>query len=135
MTIVIDASVAVKWVLPENGSEAASSLLSEELIAPTFWLLEAASVLWRRQRRGEMSVDQAGARLLGLINAPVAPVPIEPHIERSLKLAAELDHPVYDCLYLAIAIKHDTHVVTADRRFAAVADRESLAGFVRLLGT
>jgi predicted nucleic acid-binding protein len=45
----------------------------------------------------------------------------------------EIGHPVYDCLYLALALQRGTHVVTADRRFAAVATRPELAGRVRLL--
>src|ERR1700743_2991205 len=118
--IVIDASVAVQWVLPEPGGAAADKLLDEELIAPDFWLAEVANVLWRRHRQGEMSTEQAILRLVELLNAPVANIPIGPTIERALSLAAELGHPVYDCLYLALALDRDTYVVTADRRFAAI---------------
>jgi predicted nucleic acid-binding protein len=48
LTVVIDASVAIKWVLEEPGSEQAISLQDEELIAPALWLIEAANALWRR---------------------------------------------------------------------------------------
>jgi predicted nucleic acid-binding protein len=49
VTIVIDASVAVKWVVREPDSDAADALLDDiELIAPVLWLAEAANVLWRR---------------------------------------------------------------------------------------
>ena len=47
---------------------------------------------------------------------------------------AALGHPIYDCLYLAVAIRHQTHVITADRRFAAIGDRPEMSGRVRLLG-
>ena len=132
--IVVDASVAVQWVLPESGSEAANELLLEDMSAPTFWLLEAANVLWRRQRRGEMSAGQAISRFNELLNAPIASLAIEPYIDKALQLATELGHSVHDCLYLAAAIQHGTHVVTADRRFAAIAVRPDFAGRVRLLG-
>ena len=46
---------------------------------------------------------------------------MEPHLERALSLAVEIGHPIYDCVYLALALHHETHVVTADRRFAAAA--------------
>ena len=134
MIIVVDASVALQWVLPETNSEAAIALRSEQLIAPVFWLLEAANALWRRHRRGEFSAIQAGTRLLELSEAPVASIPIEPHINAALQLAARLGHPVYDCLYLAVAIQHNAHVVTADRRFAALADQPGFTDRVRLLG-
>ena len=133
--VVVDASVAVKWVLPESQSDAAGDLLAEELIAPAFWLVEAANVLWRRHRRNEMSLEQATARLLELLNAPVTAMPVETSVERAFAIAAELGHPVYDCLYLALALRHDTHVVTADRRFAVIAQRPAFADRVRLLGT
>lgn len=36
------------------------------------------------------------------------------------RLAADLDHPVYDCMYLALALQEQRPVVTGDRRFCAV---------------
>jgi predicted nucleic acid-binding protein len=134
VTIVIDASVAVKWVLDETDSDAADALLDQPLIAPVIWLAEAANALWRSARIGNITFEAANARLSELLNAPVAPVAIEPHIEQALDLAAQLGHPVYDCLYLAIAIQQKTHVITADRRFAALAEQPDLTDRVRLLG-
>jgi len=131
--LVVDASVAVKWVLTESGSDAAVALHAEEMIAPSFWLVEAANALWRSARVGEIAVDEAGAFLQGLLNAPVASLPIEPHITAALRLATELNHPIYDCLYLAVALHFDTHVVTADRRFVAAAAPTEFADRVRLL--
>jgi len=134
VTIVVDASVAVQWVLPESMSEFAGGLRSERLIAPALWLVEAANAIWKRHLRGEMSVDQARARLTELLNAPVASLPVEPYMPGALQLATELRHPVYDCLYLAVAIQHQTYVVTADRRFAELGRQTAVANRVRLLG-
>jgi predicted nucleic acid-binding protein len=133
--IVVDASVALKWVLDEPESEAAVALRDQELMAPALWLADAASGLWRHARIGEISVDEAAANFVELMNAPVALLPIEPYLEHALKLAIEIGHPVYDCVYLALALHHQTHVVTADRRFAAAASIPALAGGVRLLTT
>jgi predicted nucleic acid-binding protein len=135
VTLVIDASVAIQWVLPESGSAIAASLRSERLIAPALWLIEAANAIWKRQQRGEMSIGQAGVRLAELASAPIASLLVEPYIASALQLGAALNHPVYDCLYLAVAIHHETHVVTADRRFAALGDRPGMSGRVRLLGS
>ncbi|HXU98933.1 MAG TPA: type II toxin-antitoxin system VapC family toxin, partial [Caulobacteraceae bacterium] len=117
MSVVIDASVALKWVLDEPGREAADALLEEELIAPSLWLLEAANALWRRAGRGEITAEGAKERLTELYNAPVTTTPIENDLPAAMNLALALGHPVYDCLYLALAIRENTHVVTADVRF------------------
>jgi predicted nucleic acid-binding protein len=135
VSIVVDASVAVKWIISETGSEAADALLDQDLMAPVLWLAETANVLWRKARIGDITAEQASARLSELLKAPVASLPIEPHLEPALKLALEIGHPVYDCIYLALALHHRTHVVTADRRFAAAASTPTRAGSVRLLTT
>jgi len=131
--IVVDASVALKWVLDEPESEAAVALRDQELIAPALWLAEAANALWRHARTGEISDQEAAAFFSELLKAPVASLPIEPYLERALEFAMEIGHPVYDCIYLALALHHRTHVVTADRRFASAASTPALAGGVRLL--
>ena len=61
MRIVIDASVAVKWVIDEPESEAAVALRDQELIAPALWLAEAANALWRHARIGEIGDDETAA--------------------------------------------------------------------------
>jgi predicted nucleic acid-binding protein len=134
VTIVIDASVAMKWVLSESDSDAAVALRDDELIAPVLWLAEAANALWRHARLGDITADEASMCLSELVNAPVASLPIEPHLAHALRLATEIGHPVYDCLYLALALHHRSHVVTADRRFVSVATQPGLSGRVRLLG-
>jgi predicted nucleic acid-binding protein len=134
VSIVIDASVALKWVLDEPGREAADALLEEELIAPALWLLEAANALWRRTQRGEISAEEAKERLAELYNAPVTTMTIEDDLLAAADLANRLAHPVYDCLYLAMAIRENTYVVTADSRFYTAVDRvPTLKGAVRLL--
>lgn len=135
MRIIIDASVALKWVFDEPESDHAIALRDDQLIAPVLWLIEAANAVWRRVRLGDITPEQASVRLTELQNAPIASLPVESYLDAALQFAIELSHPVYDCLYLAVAIQHQTHVVTADRRFAALADRRpNLARLVRLLG-
>ena len=135
MRIVVDASVAVKWVLNEPRTEAALALRDEELIAPALWLAEAANALWRHVRLGELNREQALARLSELEKAPIASLAIEPHVAKALQLATEADHPVYDCVYLALALHQRAHVVTDDRRFSAAAARLNLGEQVRLIGS
>ena len=124
----------MKWVLDEPGGAEAEALLDEALIAPGLWLIEAANALWKRAGRGEISPDEAAERLQALLSAPVATPRAEDDLASALSLASQLAHPVYDCLYLALAIREDTQVVTADTRFFAVAERHAVSrGRVRLL--
>ncbi|TAJ96377.1 MAG: PIN domain-containing protein [Reyranella sp.] len=134
MTIVVDASIALKWVLEEPGSDAAEELLERDLAAPSLWLLEAGNALWRRTVRGELTQAEAGERLAELTKAPVASVPLEHDLPEAMRLALQLNHPVYDCLYLALAKRLGTYVVTADARFCqAVASHGTHIGHIRVL--
>jgi len=133
--IVIDASVALKWVLPEEDSITAKALLAQELVAPTLWLVESANALWRFANAGKLSSPEAQSRLTYLYNAPVTLVPTEDYARDALDLGVQLRHPIYDCVYLAAAIRAGTYVVTADTRFlTAVSRRRDLKRHVRLLG-
>ncbi len=133
---VVDASVALKWVLDEAGSAAASALLDgRTLFAPPLLATEAANALWVAARRGQITSNEAEDALDLILRAPFQPVPSGLNLPlRALELARLLDHPVYDCTYLALAIALERPVVTADRRFAAVARRTAdAAPFVQLL--
>ena len=135
MSIVVDASVALKWVVDEPGTPAALAIRSEQLFAPAIWLAEVANALWRHVRLGEASAAEALARIARLQRAPVASVAIEAHVAGALEMAIRSNHPVYDCLYLALAVHQGLQVVTDDHRFAAAAGRLGLSDRVRLLGT
>jgi predicted nucleic acid-binding protein len=55
-------------------------------------------------------------------------------VERALDLAVVLEHPIYDCLYLALALDRRARVISADRRFIIASRRRSdLDGAVILL--
>jgi predicted nucleic acid-binding protein len=133
--MVIDASVAVKWVVPEVGSDAASDLLGRELWAPSLWLAEAGSALLKKTRRGEITVDEARLRAQDLMDAPIEPIELSVLLPNAMRMASELGHSIYDCFYLAAALLRDTTLVTADRRFAAkVAGISHLGVRIELLG-
>ena len=134
MTVVIDASVILKWVIPEADSEAADALLASELIAPSLWISESANALWRLTVQGTITKDVASKLLNALRDAPVTSVEPDGDIDSALALATDLNHPLYDCLYLALALRENTHVVTADKRFVALASKRAhLKGRVRAL--
>jgi predicted nucleic acid-binding protein len=116
--LVIDASVAIKWVIEENGTREALALRRHRLFAPDLLVAECANVLWNKMRRSELSADEArfAARLLE--RADVELVPMRPLLESATALAIALDHPAYDYIYLALAEDLSCDLVTPDRRLS-----------------
>lgn len=117
--LVIDASVAVKWFLPEEQSEAARALLrpGHDLIAPELIYAELGSALLKRVRKGEIGEDVA-ARIFTLARELSMDIhPISPLLEATLRICAGHKQTFYDSLYLALALAQDARLVTADRRF------------------
>ena len=115
--LVIDASIAVKWVVEEDGTAAALSLRNQaKLIAPELLVAECANILWKKVRRNELSKDEAllAARLLQ--GADLELLPTRSLLEAATLIAVELDHPAYDCLYVALAAAKNCPFVTADER-------------------
>ena len=135
MTTVVDASVAIKWALEEQGSEAARRLLIDELlVAPDFLIVECANILWTATRRGRTTPERAAAALAGMQALPVQLLSTPDYVNSAQALAFELSHPVYDCLYLAVELARRNALVTADRAFVEAVQRHGIyAHAVRLL--
>jgi predicted nucleic acid-binding protein len=119
MTLVVDASVAIKWVLTEPFEREARALAEsgENLIAPDWIAGEVASVLWKWDRRGDLRPGEATAFLNEILAGPLDLHASLPEVPRALTLALELGHSVYDCVYLALAEREGADLVTADRKF------------------
>lgn len=137
--IVVDASVAVKWLVPEAGEAAADELLSTggPLLAPALIRVEVAAAIARKVRFDEIPF-QTGESALGrwfqlLLNALVTLVPDEADLAGAWQLATELKHPLQDCLYLALALRLRTPLITADKKFTEKA--RPVYSEVRLLGS
>lgn len=125
MTLVVDASVASKWVLPEDGAEFASRLRerSEDLIAPSLIVSEIGNAIWKRVVWGEISGGDAAVALGSAVNIMTRLIPLEELAQDALAIAAELKHPVYDCFYIALAQRESAALVTADKRLLAMAKK------------
>lgn len=118
-TLVIDASIAVKWVVEEEGTKEALILRRRaKLVAPELLTAECANILWEKCQRDELSKDEAFLAAQLLQAADIEFLPTRLLLEAATRIAVELDHPAYDCLYLALASERDCRFVTADERLA-----------------
>ena len=116
---MLDASVALKWLVTEAHSAGATRLLElgTEFFAPTHWRAEAATALWARAAvRGEMSEADALLRISWLIGLEVRETALPVLLTDAVALAFELHARPYDTLYLALAERLRVPLVTADRK-------------------
>jgi predicted nucleic acid-binding protein len=134
MTAVVDASVGAKWFFNEPETEKAEGLLhAEDLVVPRLFLVEVANLIWKRHRRSEISQADAERSLELLVNGlPLRVADEKGLIGAAFQIAQDLDHPVYDCLYLALAESLNCRLVTSDARLSRRLDGTSWQGMVEL---
>jgi predicted nucleic acid-binding protein len=115
---VVDASVAVKWYLPEEHGECAARLCRSSMVleAPDLLYSEIGSVLWKRVRRRELTREQAGEIIAALSLMQIEVYPSRLLAAAAVQIACEANLTVYDSLYLATAMLTGSRLVTADRR-------------------
>ena len=119
--IIVDASVAVKWFVAEEGARIADEIANSgnRLFAPQILITEVANALSRKAMIGLMSPADAQKYWRSLPNYLDGLIPVDELIEPALLNAFELRHPIYDLIYLEAARRLDAPLLTADRRFAA----------------
>jgi predicted nucleic acid-binding protein len=122
---VVDASVVAAAFFQEEHAEVARSLLAgrRDLLAPDLIHAEVANVIWKRQRRDEIDEDEARGLLADVLRLPLQVTPSRDLLEPALELALPTHRTVYDCLYLALAVRSKSAVHTSDKRLVnALAD-------------
>ena len=112
--LVIDASVAVKWVVAEPDSDRAELLLDHGLVAPDLLFAECANILWKKVRRGELTKGEADVAAKTLEQADIILVSTRSYLALATAIAVELAHPAYDAMNLALAEASSLRLVTAD---------------------
>jgi len=135
---VVDASVVVKWFVPEIHNEAARRLLAlpHEYIAPDLLFAETANTIWKKIRRKELTAEEGQALVADINRIAVETVSCRALAEDAHALANTTGRTVYDCLYLALAVRLKTRAITADERLeAAVRNMPAVARHIQLVQT
>lgn len=118
MSCVIDASVAVKWFVKEHYGASAMRLLYAQrtMLAPDLILAEVGNAMWRKWRMGFVSEAQVGRvhRTMSFLFAELTP--LQQLSEEASRLSLYLDHPIYDCIYVALARRQRLPMVSFDDR-------------------
>lgn len=129
---VIDASVALKWFVPEILSEAAVHWLDgeNELLVPDLLLVEFTNILWKKARLNELREREARKIVQALPAMPWQVHAAAPFLQAAFEIAWRLQRSVYDSLYLALAVAHECCLVTADKKFYRAVEASPLARYI-----
>ena len=125
LTNVLDASAAVRLILGDPAAAGLAQQIGEAalVLAPELMLSEVANTLWKLWRADQLN-NLDPQQLLADARDLVDRVEPDRHLQtEALALACHLNHPVYDCLYLALARREAATLINADRRLRALAER------------
>src|SRR5260370_15664748 len=126
MKLILDASIAIKWVLPEADSPKALALLDDvsknvhELLASDTLPVEVAHALTRAERQGLLTPGEAAIKLIDVLATGPDLHAYMPLLPRAVELSSQFRIGVFDCLYVALAQREGCRVVTADQRMVAL---------------
>ena len=133
---VVDASLVIKWFVPEIHAEAAKRWLhaAHDYVAPDLLFPELGNVVWKKVRRKELTEAEGRQLVTDLARVAIETVGTRSLLEDALAVALAAEISVYDATYLTLAVRHDTALVTADDRLAdRIAGHALLARHVRRL--
>ena len=117
-TLVVDASVAIKWIISEEDSPLALSLkANNRIIAPQLVYAECANIIWKKAWRGEIPSSAVHEYAALVTDLDIDTASLRGLVPQASKLSQAYDHPVYDCFYLALALIENCLFVTADQSF------------------
>lgn len=131
---VVDASLVVKWFVPEVDSDAARRWLDapHDYLAPDLLFPETGNTIWKKVRRGELTLDEAQQLVADLSVIAVEAVSMRGLLPDAHAVALRTGITVYDASYLALAVRLETKLITGDDRLARrLAVRPLLAPYVR----
>jgi predicted nucleic acid-binding protein len=126
--VVVDSSVAIKWIVEEEDSDSARLLAQATLEAPDLLLTECANILWKKATMADLSPRDVGDCWRLLLQAPILFTPSPDLLDAALRISLDLDHPIYDCVFLALALLRRVPLITADRKLVDSVRRKKIPG-------
>jgi predicted nucleic acid-binding protein len=129
MSLVIDASAVVSLVLAMPGAEIFSSPLDQAdlVLAPDLFTAEVCNAFWKYRKADLLSLDRCESALDHALSLPDQLVSSSDLYKEAFALAVRHLHPVYDALYLVLARRNNSIILTMDRRLAALARKLEIA--------
>ncbi|MET3794712.1 type II toxin-antitoxin system VapC family toxin [Aquamicrobium terrae] len=125
-TIIIDASIAIKWVVEEEGTPFALGLRRDyRFAAPELLTVECANILWRKVQRSELNHEEAKLAAKLLEQSDIELFGMRGLLATATVLAVDIDHPAYDCIYVSLAAARNWRFVTADERLIRVLNQKA----------
>lgn len=127
--LVVDASVCLKWLMPEVGSEIASELLASHsrgelsISMPDIAPVEVANALWSHRNDG-LSPEDAADMVSDLLSSAIVFVESVVLLSRAMDIAYRVGASVYDSLYVAAAETLEAQLVTADRKLVSMIKKD-----------
>jgi predicted nucleic acid-binding protein len=118
--MVVDSSVAAKWVIAEADSGQALRLVSEiavkgeRLFVLDLALIEVGNAIWKQVHRGRITPAEAKGLLAALLQSPVHIEAAHQLLSPAMEIAVKYDRAIYDALFVALAQRHGIQGVTAD---------------------
>lgn len=120
--VVLDASIIAKWFIPEENSVLVSNFIPEGAyeLAPSIVEFELLSALCKNVGRGNLTKEMM-SKAVDIWEELIRDdwlwlVPTHKYINEAIDLSCNLKHPLYDCCYIAVAIKENCPLITADKK-------------------
>jgi predicted nucleic acid-binding protein len=135
---VVDASVVIKWFVPELYSDRARRLLAamHQYLSPDLLFPEVGNAIWKKVRRGELTAEEGERLAVDIVSIAVETVSTCGLMIDAQALAIATGLTVYDAMYLTLAVRLKTELITADDRLSRTAAAHPMvAAHVRLVQT
>jgi predicted nucleic acid-binding protein len=126
-SFVLDATVAAKWMLPAKAEllrPEAYRLLDAygagdiNFVVPDIFWAECGNIVWKAVRQQRFGRDEAEIAILSMMNRSIPTVSSATLLPKAVSIAFDFGRPVYDCLYVALAVRSRIQLITADERLA-----------------
>jgi predicted nucleic acid-binding protein len=141
LNLVIDASVLIKFYVPEILSDKAEELLNRVaqgdvmLLAPDLIYPEVGNILWKKQRKKELTRSEVEEITDAIISLPLKIEASKLLLPLAMDIGIAYPITVYDAIYISMARVYETKMMTADRKLVDATAKTELKEYVAWLGS